>query len=319
MRFLALLFITLITLNASAATEHALDAVIQGGYNDNIFLHQDGSVAKKSSLFSRLLGMGWFGWDRGDSGDKIYLFGVTDTKLVSAFTQASSSYFDLGPGYRSYHLDEKLELDSNFHFSGNVAGDKAENEDILRSRNVRTGAPYAPAGSFASTLTQPSSFFGFALEGSALYKFPDFRLGPVLQITQKSYQRVRHQDNAWRAHLRGEIPIGHAFLLAGEAGRAQTTANVREYNRTDLFALVSLNLDLGNGLLLTGDYQYEMRVFNNYDREDTIKSFHAGAEKSVLRDFALLFDVYVFDNNSNNDQFRYTANMLTLGLKWMLF
>jgi hypothetical protein len=318
MRLTALFLVILTSLNA-AAVEHALDVVGQGGYNDNIFLHQDGSAAKRSSLFSRILGMGWFGWDRGDSGDKVYLSGVSDTKLVSASTQASSTFFDIGPGYRSYHWSEKLEVDSTFRFSGNLAGDHAENEDILRTRSARTGAPYSPAGSFTTALTQPSSFFAFAVEGSALYKFPDFRLGPVIQIAQKSYQRVRHQDNSWRAHIRGEIPIGHAFLITAEAGRAQTSANINAYERTDLFALASLNLDLGNGFLFAGDYQFETRVFNKLDRDDTIKSFHVGVEKSVLRDFALLFDVYVVDNNSSDEQFRYTANMLTLGLKWMMF
>ncbi len=320
MRLLALLFIISICVNAAGiANEHAVDVVAQGGYNDNIFMHQDGSAAKRSSLFSRLLGIGWFGWDQGSSGDKLYFFGVSDTKIVSASSQASSTFFDVGPGYRSYHLEDKLELDSNFHFAGNFAGDRTDNADILRTRNARTGSPYSTPGSFTSTLALPSSFFYFALEGSALYKFPKFRIGPSLQFSQKNYQRVKHQDSAWRAHVRGEFPLSSTLVLSGEVGRAQSTANIDDYNRTDLFALASLNLDLGNGFIVASDFQLETRVFNSFNREDTIKSFHAGIEKTVMRDLALLFDVYVFDNNSSDEQFRYTANLLTLGVKWMAF
>jgi hypothetical protein len=318
MRIFAVLSLILFS-SLSRAQDRAVDIYAQGGYNDNIYLHADGSSAKQSSLYTRIMGMGWLGWDQTET-DKIYVSGLSDNKILSASTQGSSSFFDGGVGYRSEMLDEKLETDVNLHLQGNVAGDHSGNEDIIRTRSPRTGSPYISPGSFTTALTFPSTFFAYGAEGSAIYKFPDFRLGPLIQIYQRNYQRVRQADTSWRLHLRGEIPIGSSFLLTGEIGKATTDSNIRAYQRDDTFLLGSLNMDIGSGYIINGDYQYEVREFNQLsDRKDTISSFHAGVEKALMKDFALLFDLYVFNDKSTDPDFSYTANVLTLGLKWMAF
>jgi hypothetical protein len=316
----ALLVLCLILFSVpSLAQDRAVDVYGQGGYNDNIFLHADGSSAKRSSLYTRIMAMGWLGWEQSET-DKIYVFGLSDNKIMSASTQASSSFFDSGAGYRSELLDEKLEADVNVHLQGNVAGDRSGNEDIIRTRGPRTGSPYMAPGSFTMALTMPSSFFAYGAEASALYKFPDFRFGPVLQLYQRNYQRVRQADSSWRLHLRGEIPIGSSFMLTGEVGKAKTNSNIESFQRDDTFMLGTLKLEIGAGYIVNGDYQYEIREFNELTgRKDTISSFHAGIEKSMMRDFSLLFDLYIFGDKSTDPDFSYTANVLTLGLKWLAF